>query len=278
MYENIAFSGGSNRGYCYLGVLRAFEKHKELLKNIKNISGSSIGSFFAVIFNMGFTNEELVSFLNINIEITDIDIETFFEKYGFSSGMDIIVLFRDIISKKYNPDITFEELYKNTGKNLYIGISSLSKCEVEYLSHFNHPKLRIIDAIRISISLPFIFTAVKMNNSLYIDGALFERLPLKVFDLNKKTLGINLADSFDKLEKILPKEITCIEEYTMNILLFCKKMINRDERLDKIDIINIETKDINPVNFSLPMKTKIKMVGDGYLHTMRFLNNIINKK
>ena len=278
MYENISFSGGSNRGYCYLGVLRAFEKYPHLFENIKNISGASIGSFFATLFCMGFNSKELVSFLNIKIKITDVDIETFFDKYGFSSGRDILSVFRKIISQKYNPEITFEELYVKTNKNLYIATSCLTRCEIDYLSRFTYPKMRIIDAIRMSISIPFIFTSVKMNDELYIDGALFERLPIKMFDLDKKTLGINLADKLDKMEKIIPNKITCVEDYTLNVLLFCKRMINKDSNINKIDILRIETQDVNPLDFGLNRELKIKLVSDGYRDTIRFLNNIINKK
>lgn len=266
LYENIAFSGGSNKGYSYIGILKVLEKNN--LLNIKNISGASIGSFFACLYTMDFRVKDLIEFLNIKINIDDINIDNLFLHYGISSGEDIIKIFKHIISKKYNPDITFEELYKKTKKNLYITASCLTTYEIEYFSHFTHPKMKIIQAIRLSITIPYIFSTIEYDKKLYIDGAIFENLPLKMFK-NDKTLAFLLQNKLDIIENLEPRIINDIQSFTLNILVFIKRKMYI-ETYDNVKIININNDDLNPIDFNLSNKEKIKLIKNGYEQTSLF--------
>lgn len=271
MYENITFSGGSNKGISYLGVLRCLEKNTDVLKNIKNISGASIGSLFATLVCMNFTYEDLIPFINMDFNIDDdLSIDNFLNQYGFSSGRLLIKKFKSIISKKFNPEITFEELYEITNKTLYISASSLAECKIIYFSHKNSPDMRIVDAIRFSISIPFIFTSPRLNDKYYIDGGIFERYPLKCFDQNKKTLAFNLINKIDKIEKTIPNEINGIGGFVLNIILFTRKHLKDDSDFKNIDIINIDTPDINPIKFDLDINEKKELIKCGYRDTLRF--------
>lgn len=267
LYNNISFSGGSNKGFAYLGVLKAFEKIPEI-RNIKNISGASIGSFFATLFCMDFYFSDLINFVNISFDFNDMEIDNLFDKYGFSTGKDIINIFKEIISKKYNPEITFKELYKKTKKNLFISASSLTKCNIKYFSHKTNPNMKIITAIRLSISIPYIFTSEKYNGEYFIDGAIFEKLPIRCFH-NNNTLGVNLLNKLDTIEEQIPNEINSIEDYTLNILLLCRKKINEEIN---IDLININTIDINPIKFDLDNAEKLELIKSGYRDTIKFIN------
>lgn len=267
-YDNIAFSGGSNKGYSYIGILRALEKNNDQLLNIKNISGASIGSFFACLYTMDFKAKDLIEFLNIKINITDIDIDNLFTNYGVSSGEDIMSIFKHIISKKYNPDITFGELYKKTNKNLYITASCLTNYKIEYFSHYTHPNMKIIQAIRLSITIPYIFSTVEYDKKIYIDGAIFENLPLKEFNTGK-TLGVLLRNKLDMLENIDPSIINDIQTFTLNILVFIRKKMYT-EKYENLSIIKIDNDDLNPINFNLNNKEKTKLVINGYEQTSLF--------
>ena len=63
-----------------------------------------------------------------------------------------------IKSKNLSVDITFKELYELTRKLLIITGTNLTKKQGEYFSFLTTPDMKLIDAIRISTSIPFYFT------------------------------------------------------------------------------------------------------------------------
>lgn len=56
--ENLVLEGGAVKGYAHVGAIIALDK-AGILKNIKKIAGSSIGSLIATAVALGFTSKEL---------------------------------------------------------------------------------------------------------------------------------------------------------------------------------------------------------------------------
>ena len=76
-----------------------------------------------------------------------------------------------------------------------------------YYSYETFPDMKIIDALRISFSIPFIFEPIKMNNKIYVDVGLTNNYAIDLFkhDL-ENTLGIIVTDT-------ISKEINNIEDF-----------------------------------------------------------------
>lgn len=51
--------------------------------------------------------------------------------------------------------------------------------------------MKILEAIRCSISLPIIFTPVRIDNMVLVDGGVLNNLPIEMMDF-EETLGISL--------------------------------------------------------------------------------------
>ena len=100
MYKNLVLSGGSSKGYSYIGVLKSLEENN-MIKDIENFIGTSVGSIFASLFSMGFKSVELKEYMNEKFEITDINIEYLLENYGVCSGNEIMNYVGNVIEKKY---------------------------------------------------------------------------------------------------------------------------------------------------------------------------------
>ena len=48
------------------------------------------------------------------------------------------------------------------------------------------PRMRVVDAVRISMSIPLFFAAVRnLRSDVYVDGGLFNNYPIKLFDREK---------------------------------------------------------------------------------------------
>jgi len=103
--------------------------------------------------------------------------------------------------KGFNKDLTFKELYEQRKIKLIITGTNLSKHKTEYFCvDSKFANTRIVDAIRISMSMPFIFAAIRTTeDEIFVDGGVLANFPVKYWDdvskpteFNYDTLGFIL--------------------------------------------------------------------------------------
>lgn len=284
MIKNIVFSGGGIFGFSICGALKALEEYK-LMDTITTYSGTSAGSIIACLLVLGYNSKEIETLIfGINFDtmrdITTENILSFFETYGVDSGNRMLNVFEIIIkAKTNNPKITFKQLFQLTNKKLIIAATNLSKKEVRYFNHQTTPNMSISLAVRISISIPILFTPVKYENDLYIDGCILDNFPIHLFTNDNHTLGIRLNSSRNN-------NISNIEEYITTIIYtFTSKfesLKNKDFE-NRIITINIPEK-ITQLQFDINDDNKRLLIEVGYQQTIDYINNknnflynIINK-
>lgn len=185
--ENIAYSGGGVKGYSFIGVLRYFEENC-LLKDIKRVSGTSIGSIIALLQVVGFNSYELeniASSLDLQ-KLEDLDLNLMISSFGLDDGNRIIRLLKYLLkSKNINENVTFSELFNITSIHLYISCYDLINDTTVIMDHLTSGDTTVVYACRCSCSIPFIFTPV---DGRYIDGCLSKNLPIDIFPV-EKTIG-----------------------------------------------------------------------------------------
>ena len=132
---------------------------------------------------------------SINIfDENELDFSEFFEKFGFVKG-DMLI---SILSQYIPEASTFIQFYNLTNIHVMIVGTNLSCCKKEYFDYKHTPNMKICDAVRISISVPFIFKQVTYNDMIYTDGCITENFPWNAFDVNNSTkIGINLTSIQD---------------------------------------------------------------------------------
>src|SRR5690606_5425185 len=113
-------------------------------------------------------------------------------------------------------DITFEELHKLAGQNgyrdLYVVGTNLTLQKPEIFSHETYPKMRVRDAVRISMSIPLYFRAVLLNEKgeivhkakkdekvqVIVDGGILANYPIDIFDHPRFNSALSATDSAGK--------------------------------------------------------------------------------
>jgi len=236
--------------YSMIGALKARESK---LVDVKEISGSSAGSILALFLALGMSVDEIYDVaLNLNVsKFVKINIKSFFNKCGFVN-MDPI---RNKLVDICGCDPTFEEL----DMKIYISAFCLNTSTTEYFSRDTHPKMKVIDAVCMSMAIPFIFTCGEFEGRTYVDGATQEQIPMAPF-LDKK-----------------PHEITCIKLKTKQIyqedidnpLQFVKSLVrstvsNRIEYSKYTKIIEIHVGDTDIFDFKMSYEDKIRLYNIGY--------------
>ena len=161
--NSLIFSGGGIKGLCFLGSLRALEEYN-IIENIDFLVGSSAGAITSYLINIGYDSIDLMDIIEkIDLEflkdITSDCILNYFSKFGIDTGNKIMKIIEIFSSKKeISKDITFEELFEKTKKTLVITGTNLNSRECVFFSKDTHRKMKVLDAIRISICIPYIFT------------------------------------------------------------------------------------------------------------------------
>jgi NTE family protein len=166
--------GPSSMGYySFLGALSVLD-----LSDLEEISGASAGALLGLLLSVGKTVDEIMK-ISLEIEMAahmKMNLSSMMLNYGLVSNGPI----RDTITKSIGGNLKFRDL----PKKLHVAAVCLEKTETEYFSVDNAPDMSAVDAVLMSISLPFLIESVSYNGYTYVDGGMLEQLPLCAF-LNK---------------------------------------------------------------------------------------------
>jgi len=261
MIENLVLSGGSIKGVTYFGLLKSIQEHPDIYKNIKCFAGASVGSLFSTFLALDIKYEYLEKFINTDFsQFLQLDIEDLIEKYGLDNGKAYVKLMEEVLGEY--KDITFLGVFEKTGKRLIISATCLNNYNIEYFDYISHPKLKVVDAIRASISIPFLFTSVNMYGKTYIDGAILEPMPITLFD-KEKTLGIWIVDK--NYNHGYMGDLDCFKGFVYNFFVCIKKRLDTLNNFEaKYNILKISLENVSFLDFDMNIEKKNEIIEIGY--------------
>jgi len=154
----LALSGGGVRGFAHLGVLKVLKKYEI---SVDAVAGTSAGALAAALFAVG-TDLEMVEkiFLEVNLKKL---LNVRFHRTGLVDGGNLIELVRMFTKNKNIEDAAIP---------LRIVAVDLVKRETVVFERGN-----IADCVRASIAIPGIFTPVKKDGMLLVDGFVLNNCP-----------------------------------------------------------------------------------------------------
>lgn len=236
----VALSGGGVKGFAHLGVLKALEEKNITPDYLAGVSaGAIVGSFIAA----GRSPSEVMELIN---EKDFFD----FAKVGIPDrGIFSLDNMTENLKKSLNVE-TFEELKLP----FYVGAANIERARMEYFS-----KGELIKVIQASSSIPVLFSPVEINGELYVDGGLFENLPVNPL-LKKADVLIAVNVMPVDLEG-RPENITEMAVRTFQL----KTAVNAMELKEKADIY-IEPEGIEKYNI-LNTKYSQELYDLGYNYT-----------
>ena len=236
--------------FSLIGLLKARET---VLTDVKEISGSSAGAILALFLALGMSVDEILNIsLSLNIpSFVKIRIGSFFNKFGFVDMTPIRKKIVDICKS----DPTFKEI----GMKIYIAAFCLNTGETVYFSKDTHPNMKIIDAVCMSIAIPFIFACGNHEGYTYIDGGTKEDYPLTPF-LDKKPHEITCIKII--MDRIYHDKIESPKKFVE--MLVRSALSNRNGYTLPVNIIEINVKNTNIFDFNMSYEDKIKLFNLGY--------------
>jgi len=230
-FRNLVFEGGGVKGIAYVGAMQVL-KEEGILKDIQRVGGTSAGAINATLFVLGFTNAQqrnIMKNLDFNNFMDDSwgvlrDANRLINRFGWYKG-DFFHewISRHIKKKLGNPNATFKDLKEGGRPDLYVYGTNLSTGFGEVFSYEHTPTTRISDAVRISMSIPLFFAAIRnARDDVYVDGGVLNNYPVKLFDREKyisnkviKNMAIR-TDYYEKENKCFIKKHPSSSPYVYN--------------------------------------------------------------
>lgn len=284
MFENLVLSGGGIKGIAILGALKALVNHDtDMLKNINFFVGTSVGAVIAALIAIGYSPDEL---LNVMSSINPYDLKSIepvkiLTHFGIDSGAKIVKLFRTMISiKTGNPNMTFKQLLDKLGKTLIVTGTCVESGKVEYFGPETTPNIPICEALRLTISIPFIFSAVRFKEQTYVDGGVLNNFPMNVVQDKENVLGIRLTNHDDHTTK--KPQIRTLEQFAISLV---SGVINRMQELNTVEhkqehhkIMYIDVGNISAVQFDISPEKRKDLFNIGLDIGTKFIVDDTNKK
>jgi len=178
--NGLVLSGGGAKGHAHVGIFRALEEHDI---PIDYVGGTSIGSIMAGFIAMGYDAQRL----------HDESRDVFMSNPTPSNEYNWLPVFCLISGQKlesllehYFGDVQIEDLWLP----FYCISSNLTNARMHI-----HETGSLAKAIRASISLPGIFPPAIHEESLLVDGAIFNNFPIDV--MVDRSVGNIIAVSLD---------------------------------------------------------------------------------
>lgn len=170
-YPNIALQidGGGIKGLMVAYQLHVIqERTGDIPANVDHYYGTSTGAILAASLAFGVEPKELLRFY---VE----EGPRIFKMKCLWGGLNGSIydpkrLF--FLMKKRFGETTFLDLYRSRGKRLTIVAVEATRQKVFFCSHRNTPKMRLVDAVMGSVSVPIIFPPHLCQEGIFYDGFL----------------------------------------------------------------------------------------------------------
>ena len=216
---SLVLSSGGARGLAHIGVIEELEKQGF---EIKSIAGTSMGALIAGLYAM----DKLQEYKKWVLTLDKLDIfrliDFTFSSQGLIKGDRIFKKMKTFIS-----DANIEDL-----KIPFTAVATDITNEKELV----FSKGSVYDAVRASIAIPTVFTPVKKENILLVDGGVLNPIPISIVKRTKGDIlvAVNVyADiPYEKKKKHTEKQKKVQHIYEKNIKKFREKL---NEILPKSD-------------------------------------------
>lgn len=297
-YENLVFEGGGVKGVAYGGVLEVLEL-SAIMPHVRNVAGTSAGSITATLVSLGYTAADVIDIMmKLDFSKLEDGLEVggplrLIEHYGWFKGDAFLKLMEGYIAAKTaggNGRATFRDFREQNFRSLRVFTTNLSEQRLDEFSFERTPDVPVADAVRMSMSIPFFFEAVRRGDGdVYCDGGVLDNYPIETYDTsetvadahtgrtlhvrtpNPATLGFHLGTLDQTALKIdhFTRFAAAVFEAVLNIQNILLKATPGDE----MRTVFIDTLGVGTTDFHITDAQKWALIEQGRVATADYLNN-----
>jgi NTE family protein len=191
-FRNLVFEGGGVKGIAYVGAMQVLDQ-RGILDDIQRVGGASAGAINALIFALGYDiheqhqilkSAEFKKFMDSSFGVFR-NLKRVLDDFGWHKGDFFEGWIGDLVKQKMGTArATFADLKAKDCPDLHVIGTNLSTGFSEVFSHERHDQMPVVSAVRISMSIPLFYAAVRHGprNDVYVDGGVMLNYPVKLFD------------------------------------------------------------------------------------------------
>lgn len=280
--KRLVFSGGGIKVVSILGSLQVLEE-KGHLKRLKEVCGVSAGAWLAFMVASGYPIvkiHELILSLDFSV-IRNMSAEAligFPETFGIDDGTSLVKFLESLtkVALKLDPSVTFGDF-----KGLYTfrcWATDLTTRTIREFSALKTPSVKIIDALRASMSLPLYYTPVRdtLTGNILSDGGIQGNLPLHA--LTEDECGESLSIGFSSPGDVSAEKPVGDLMGFVNAIFACLTHGRNDGKLAKWAhrIIRIPVDDYPSWNFEASRTDREMLSGKGKAAATEWLKEPMN--
>lgn len=310
--KNLIFEGAGIRGIAYAGVIQSLEQ-QGIITDVEKVGGTSAGALIALLIALEYNADDLTDIIS-NTKFQKFNDGRFIfiggfsrtiNRYGWYRGQKITKWIGHLIEEKTgDSEITFEQFNRKGFKDLYLTATCLNRQKLIVLSKETYPNMKIKDAVRISMSIPFYYQAVFVdsigntyskpskheNFDIMIDGGIIGNFPIQIFDTiivdslkqsyripNYETLGVRVDSDMQIQEDSTSNNLAMFpiknfRDYVSAFYVMIVENLNR-QHLTEDDwnrTISVSSVGISPKVKRLSEHQKQKLIRSGFDNTVRY--------
>lgn len=274
-YNTIVIAGGGMKGFSMLGCLE-FLYQENIFPNIKKYIGTSIGSVLCLLMILEYRPIEIIVHLIHSDDFKN------FKRYNIMNGISgngfidysyFQKIVSELILKKIGFIPTFKELYEKYPIELKMITFNYSLQKEECLSMSTTPDLNILDALRMSSNVPFLFGHFKSGEYFYFDGFITNIFPIDKINIQTDiVIGISTLQDRWKSESD-PTKLTNLKiMWNLFLLPFFKvQQISSNDYLQYCSVINLYSELGSFFDVNISTSKILDLFSSGYLKTKESL-------
>jgi predicted acylesterase/phospholipase RssA len=168
-----------------IGALQELEKSGFWkLTDIQSIYATSAGSVASVLISLGFDWDAINDYLvlrpwNEEVYFTPMDVLDSFHKKGIF-GKELFYMFYKPFfdAKDISMEITMKQFYEYTHIELHFFSLEVNEFKIHDISYLTYPDIELIEAVRMSSSIPTVFSPIFLDGKCFVDGAVLNNYPV----------------------------------------------------------------------------------------------------
>lgn len=190
--DTLVFSGGGPLGMSFVGALRYME-HVGAMSRVRTVVGTSAGAIIALLCALGMSADEIMAWATAHSKdgsarLSQLDLDGLFalaDRCGIDDGAGLVACLEECCAARVARDrigggagdMTFLQLAKLTGRHLIVCTANLTRAEHQFFGLETSPHMSVALAVRMSCSVPFLYTPVVHNGYVHVDGSVFDHVP-----------------------------------------------------------------------------------------------------
>ncbi len=226
---SLVLGSGGARGYAHIGVIDVLEKSGY---EIKSISGSSMGALIGGLYAAGKLQDYKEWVLSLDMFSVLKLVDFSFAATGVIKGDKVFDVLKTLVGKNVKIE------------NLPIDFTAVAT-DIDTQKEIWFQEGDLLSAIRASIAIPTIFTPVRSNKHLLVDGGILNPLPTVplLSDTNDLLIAVNLNGE-RKADRMIEQHSDEEESIQQKITEFIQKNFFENEKKEEVNYFTIVSKTI----------------------------------